>query len=606
MSIFLHHPAALWAALGLVAVVLLHLLQQRWKRRTVPSLIIWRRVKARGVELRARRPSLDLALVLGACAAACLVLASAGPALLSAREASRELVIVLDNGTASLTESPREPNRLAEAKALAREVLSELEPGSRAALVATSDSPHVVVPPGKPGAVASALESVEAVQVTGSLAGAVSLALAQGPGEVVVLTSRALPPSPARVRRVQVGAESRNLAMVRADFSETQAFASIRNYSSREAKARLSLRVVQPGARELASAGIRVPPGGRTAAVLAPSGDAVAALAGAGAVELRLRYLDDDLAVDNSAWAARVPRAARRVGIVGRAGEPLARALWAAGVETVTLAAGTTGTAGRPDFADSAAGKDIDALVYVETVPGRWPPSLPAILVAPARSAGPVEILGDELRGARAIFVGVEREDGITRGFPPVELDVKRSRRARIFTEHTKLIASGGETLAARFEDGGRTFVYLGFRPEDAGWDRRSSFPVFVARTLEAVGSRGRGSGPLGYCRVGESPARHLPLEVATARLPGGREVHRDARLLEAGLYSYEPGGALAVSLVSERESDNRLAPPGADRAAEPGPSGRSAISVTDLAGALAALACALVAAEWIVSARRS
>jgi hypothetical protein len=60
------------------------------------------------------------------------------------------------------------------------------------------------------------------------------------------------------------------------------------------------------------------------------------------------------------------------------------------------------------------------------------------------------------------------------------------------------------------------------------------------------------------------------------------------------------------VNLVSERESDNRLAPPGAEPATESGSSARSAISVTDLAGALAALACVLVAAEWIVSAGRS
>ncbi len=599
MSIFLLHPAALWTAVGVAAVVLLHLLQPRWKRRAVPSLIIWRRVLARGIELSARRPSVDVALILGAAAAACLVLASAGPRMLSARGRGRELVIVLDNGTASLTESARARDRLAESKELAREMLSGLEPGSRAALVATSPSPHLVAAQDRPAAARRALGGVRSVQITGSLAGAVAVALAQGSGagEVAVFTSRELPPAPARVRRILVGEPSRNLAITHADFSEEEAFAAVRNFSSSAAEARVRLRVLGPEPREIASAGIRLQPLGRSEVILAPAGEDARALERAEAVEILLEHSADDVEADNAALAARTGPHARRVALVGVPSEPVTRALRAARVEAVSVPAGT-------ELAD------VDAVVYSGEVPDQWPPERPSILIAPAKSVGPVRVLGDELRDVRGLFVNTEREGSLTRGFPPLTLGVRRAVRSRILSAHTPLITAGGETLAAQFSAGGMSHVYIGFRPEDSDdWPRRASFPVFIARALESVRPRGvptfGGKGPLGFARVGDSAARHLPPEVTTVRLPGGGELPAGAALVESGLYR-AGGGSLAVNLVSSRESDNRLG-----RAAPAGPQeglapAAARFSEKDLAGALAALALALLATEWIVSARRS
>ncbi len=614
MSLFLLHPAALWTAAGLAAVVLLHLLQQRWKRRLVPSLVLWRRVLARGIELRARRPSLDVALILGAAAAACLVAASTGPRLLTTLRGRRGIAVVIDNGTASLTESftetGRAATRLAEAKLLAREVLAELDPGTQATLVATSDTAHVVARAGPTEAAVRALERIVPVQVTGSLAEAVSLALADSPGEVVVVTHRALPPAPAHVRRVPVGRASRNLAITCADFSRTEAFVAVRNFSPRDAEASLVLRALAPERKRLASLGVRVPAGGRTTAVLVPSAETAAALADATAVEVELAHLNDDLDADNVVYASRVRAGARRIGVVGQPGEGLSRALWAAGAETVAL---SSAGASSPEGIG-----DLDALLFAGELPASWPPPAGAMLIAPGRSAGPVELAGDELRNVRAMFAGVERDDAVTRGFPPVELGVSSVARARIFTAHVPLVVSSGgaETLAAQFRDGGRPFVWLGFTPEDAGWNRRASFPVFVARALDFLGGRdgGRGAGGersagrLGFARVGESPRQYMPPETATARLPGGREVTREGRLMEAGLYRAGET-PLAVNLVSERESDNRIAQvrtAGERASADAKTAAAARVRALDLAGALAALACMLLAAEWIVSARRA
>jgi hypothetical protein len=107
---------------------------------------------------------------------------------------------------------------------------------------------------------------------------------------------------------------------------------------------------------------------------------------------------------------------------------------------------------------------------------------------------------------------------------------------------------------------------------------------------------------------VGESPAEHLPPRASSVRLPGGDDLPRAGRLLASGLYETD-AGPLAVNLVSEKESDNTLAPAGETAPAGEAP-GASAgtgprVRETGLAGALAALGSLLLAAEWIVSASR-
>jgi hypothetical protein len=599
LSLDLLTPAWLWTAGALVLVALLHLMQSRWKRRVVGSLMIWRRVAARGLELRARRPTLDLALLMGLAGAAALVMAAAGPRLVSSARAGREVVVVLDNGTASFTKRPDGRDRFHEAVVLGLDELASLEAGSRAALVATSPSPHVVAPMGHPVEAQIALNGKAwACQVTGSLPAAVSLALAQGgaEAEVVVLTSRALPPSPANVRRVAVGRESTNVGIVHADFSDARAFVAVRSFAAQPVEARISLESIEPDARELAIDEVSLAPLGRADVVLEPGPAAAAPLAGARAVAVRASAAGDDLAADDVAFAARSGGGVRTVGLVGDPGEAFLRALWAARVETVALVSG-----GVPEDMSET----IDALVYSSEVPRSWPPSLPTILVAPGESVGPLEMLDDELRDVRAMFAGGEGRATPTRGFPPTEIAVGRARRVRVLGAAEPLMETGGEVLAASVASGGAPVVYIGFRPEDSDWPERASFPVFVARVLDGFAPRGGEGGRLAFARVGDAAARHLPRGVREAVAPSGLEVARSGRLLESGLYR-AGGTPLAVNLVSETESDNRPAPDAPAAATEAPRARRRATASWDLGGALAAAALALLAAEWLVSARRS
>jgi hypothetical protein len=412
---------------------------------------------------------------------------------------------------------------------------------------------------------------------------------------------------------VAVGGPSRNLAITHADFSDAEAFAAVRSFSDAPVLARVALRIIGPGRREIARASVRLAPLGRAAMVLAPRGADAAEMAGAAAVELSVGHELDDLGADDLARAARTSGRVRRVGVVGEPGGPLTRALWASRVEIVSLGDGDgaprrIGSAEGPDAAaaEALAEADLDALVYVGRAPAKWPPALPAIIVAPDHDAGPVTILDDELRDVTAFVVGTDREMGLTQGFPPVEFGVRRAKRARITTAHLPLVSAGGDLLAAQFSAAGRTCVYLGFRPEESEWPERESFPVFIALAIGAMRSRAEAKGRLTFARVGDEPGEHLPPDVAAVRLPGGREVPRGGRLLVSGLY-LAGQTPLAVNLVSERESDNRVAPEETAR-----PVGVEAtalagrIDETDLAGVLAALGVALLAAEWLVSARRS
>jgi len=599
MAFFLSHPAGLWTAALVVALAVLHLLAPRWKRRVVPSLFLWRRIAARGLELRSRRPAADLPLVLGVLGASALALASAGPVLLRATASGRELVVVIDNGTSSLTEGVRGRTRLADAVAFAGAELASLGEGDAAAVVATSPSARVVEPLGSPGRAREALARIEPVQVSGALAEAVALALSQGtagsePPEVVVFTSRALPTGMPATRRVPVGREGRNLAIVDADFSDDQAFCALRNFSSREAVARVSLRVLDPAPpREIASIEARVPAGGRVPVVLAPAGGLEATLAAARAVELSHSWAEDDLWVDDRVWAAREAVSARRVGIVGEPPECLLRAIWAARAEAVVLAGG----AGVP--------ADVDCLVYLRELPAAWPPPACALLVSPPRSLGPIEILGEELLGAKGVFASGTDERSLVRGFPPVTVAVERSRRARIFAPHEVLLLAGGEVLAAALRGG---HVYLGFAPDESDWPDRASFPVFVARFLEEAARHARAAeaarwARLAYARVGETPGALLGPAPPPLRTGSGRELPQGARPLAAGLYRAR-GDWLAVNLLSERESDNALAPDGHSGAGRSAPRGRRTAQ-TGLGGALAAAALALFLAEWLASAHR-
>jgi hypothetical protein len=603
MSVFLVHPGMLWTAAIAAAIVVLHLLLPRWKRRVVPSLMIWRRVAARGTALSARRLSWDLVLVLAALAAACMVLAAADVRLVTARTARDEVVLVVDNATSSLSEGVAGATRLDDALAAARRELARLSADGRAALVTTSPEAGLVAGFATPAEIARSFALIRRTNVSGDIDSALALAFATGSpaAELLVFGSRAATSLPPRARRVPVGAPSRNLAFVRAEFGPDRAFSALRNYGARDVTTVVAMRVIDPMAPgDCARQTVTVRALGRADLVLVPAGPEYAA---ARTVRIAHAHADDDLDVDDAVFATRLPPPARRVRVVGEASEPLVRALRAAGAEIVYAR-------------DDAAGTDdADLDVFAGVTPRVWPSATFSVVVNPPQSFGTVELLERELVDVAASFVSGAPDGSPIAGFPAAAtVRVERASRVRFFGAHEPLMVGGGEALVAILRDGPTPHVYVGFDPAASDWPVQSSFPVFVARVLEAAGGEGVVGGRLAFARVGGAAADVVPLNVTALAGPRGVESTPQARLELAGLYAMrtradrDGSAPLAVNLVSERESDNTLAPPESAPAAGDGgglAAVRGRFESSGLSGALCAAALALCLAEWVLGARR-
>ena len=604
MSLFFLQTAMLWTAALAAVVVILHVILPRWKRRAVPSLLIWRRVRERGLGASARRLSVDVVLLLAALTVIALVFASIDPRLVAERPSRGQLVVVIDNGTSSLSEGEGGATRLAEAAAAARRAVDEIADRETVAVIATSPAPHIVAPPGVADVARHALSGVRGVHVSGDVDAALALARATGSSNAdILLVSGRLPAEvPPRVRTVRVGRGSRNLAIVRADFAARRAFCGLRNFGDRDVATVVSLRVMSPEpSREVSRRDVTVPADGRLDVVLEV---ADAAYRAASVVRLSHQYAEDDLHVDDAVWAARLPAGARRVTVVGEASEPLARALWAAGAQVTH----------RPASDKGSPAKDTDAIVLAGIAPTTWPPSVPAIFVRPPGGIDGIEMIGDELRDVAATFAIDDSPDSLVTGFPPgVGITVARASRARFFVNRVPLITAGSEVLAARFDAGGLSHTYLGFDPVDSDWATRASFPVFVARALERARTTDDRDAPLGFAVAGTTPERLLPVGVTTLVGPDGEEVSRAASLSRVGLYPLRPSRpdgtrrVLAVNLVSARESDNRPSalPSLPDDAHLHPETASSRVQARALAPLLALVALALCVGEWYLSSRR-
>jgi hypothetical protein len=143
----------------------------------------------------------------------------------------------------------------------------------------------------------------------------------------------------------------------------------------------------------------------------------------------------------------------------------------------------------------------------------------------------------------------------------------------------------------------------------------RASFPVFVARALANARTAGKDETRLGFAVVGDVPGALLPAGATQLIGPDGREASPSAVLDRVGVYAVTTTrgdgdrSALAVNLLSARESDNRPSPAVASEAARGTSSGRSTpsprVEASALASLLALVALVLCAGEWYLSARR-
>jgi Ca-activated chloride channel homolog len=218
-------PLGLLALLTLPIILLLHLLRERRRRVTVPSLLHWQNLPRKNEGERIRRLPLTLLLLLHLLVAALIGLALGWPQLAGALGGTaRQTAIIIDTST-SMAARDGGSTRFALARERARAALSGLESGDRAILIAAGPTARVVAS-ASAADVAVLLEALEQLRPGGTGAdidGALTLAEAafdqQHARQVLVISDGALPPGDARTVAApldwqQVGDDQPNRAIV--------------------------------------------------------------------------------------------------------------------------------------------------------------------------------------------------------------------------------------------------------------------------------------------------------------------------------------------------------------------------------------------------------
>jgi hypothetical protein len=166
-------PAALWALLSILLLVLFSLWRQAAARVTVPSLALWKKIPERNPPVRAlRRPKWRFELLLQALAIAAAVAALAGPYLETDRPKPRRVTLVLDTSARF-----RAGDRLAQARAEAAALLKGPLAADEVVCAAASPSPRRFKDP------------AEAVQIDAHVDLGPMLAAARAASDHVVLFS---------------------------------------------------------------------------------------------------------------------------------------------------------------------------------------------------------------------------------------------------------------------------------------------------------------------------------------------------------------------------------------------------------------------------------
>jgi Ca-activated chloride channel homolog len=593
--VILGAPAALWAALPAVPVLIaLYLLRVRRREQVVSSVLLWTRSAPSWTAFRpSRRIERSLLLLLQIVAAAGLALALAQPSLLGWTIGGGDAVLVLD---ASLSMRARDvaPTRFDRARAEARGVLARLGPGQRAALVVAAAHPLVLVPPTTDrGRLYAALGAAEAQDVAADVPGAVILAAQLVPGprrQIFVWTDAArapVPPLPGVTARV-LGSASDNTGIT--------AFRVVRGTAGASAL----VRVTNFGTRPV-TAPLRVSRGGEpvyaTDVILGPgeSRAAVFPVSGSGVLRAALD-VQDALPDDKVASALLDPSPLPSVLLVGPDDPPLESLLRVAPVARAAVTRETDPGAWR--------GYDVVILDHVQTgpvPPGRYlaigtvPPNLPA------NPSGVVDAPD---------FATWDRQDPILNFVDFAGVQVRQA--LRLAPDSGRVLAAGPSPLLWSYEGGGIRAIVLAFTLADSDLPRHVAFPVLFANSLAWLGGDAAG---LRAGETFETPAAGAA-EAMLIR-PDGRRITIHARdgvlalpLPRAGIYHViTPDGDRPLSVALGSETAGIIAP----RAGSPAESG-AATTRTGVRRSASRIAvwpwCVLLVAaaalgEWALATRR-
>jgi len=603
--------AALAGAVGAAAITALYLVRLRRRRVVVSFALLWLdALGPRRTTSWARRLRDLLSLLLALALLGLVLLAAVDPRPAAADRAGRSVVVLIDR-SASMSARDGSGTRLDTARARAAAIVDGLSAADRA-LVA-SFAADAVAESGfeaDAGRLRRAIAAIPPSEEPGDLPRALTFAAAilRGrPRPTVVLVSdggfseeaRRLHPDDVDVRFAPVGRPGGNVGIISfaarrlpADPSAVEAAVVVQNFGPRPASVAVDIAAggatvervrldLAPGERRRhALPNVFAPDARLQARLLAPGagGDDARPLADTG---------DDDLALDDVAYAVVPPLPHRRVLRVGGADLYLDGALLSLG-RTVTI----DRLAPAAAEAQRARWPDYDLVIFDGVTPAS-PPSRGGFLYLDPHGAGsPFAERGT----VRDPVVGdVRRDHPLVRQLDLADVNIASARRLALAPGDVAVAGSFGVPLVIARERPGLRIAATSFDPRASDLPMRPAFPLLIANALAWA------PGPRGGAAIDAPPA------VRTGASARPREDLPEVAIAHAGFHRLGVGDlVVAANLGDARESDTtpaaaldlggrRLAPP------DP-PTWRGGIR----SGTLALwLALAWLALEWVSYHRR-
>ena len=460
------NPAGLWWAMLAVPIVLLHVLKPRRPPHVVSSTFLWRAVErpvTSATPFRMIRPSWLLLLQL--LGIGLLAVAIADPVQVEETPLAEHTVFLID-GSGSMLALDGEPDRIADARARAREVRQELPSGGTASVIEVGPQPRVLL---SSSADADAFdEAVAATRATSGRADfAAAFALAEGletteaaigfvlvsDGGLSEEEQRLLPPG---TTYEQVGSAATNRAVVGLDVearpTELHVRVTLANRGGPSATQTLRLDV-DGRTRERVELDLAA---GQTVVYETDLtvGDRVDAFVEG----------EDLLAADNRRVAVSRRRQPIRVQVVGEP-DPFLSALLSA-VDGLALVSD-----GDPDPPD---------LTVYNRSPVPAAPSTPFLAIRPPAGAPGVSVIGEAEAPALTL---VRSDDALLQGIDLSGLAVATAQRVRSDTAEV-LLGAESAPLLLRGRAGGVRFAYLTFEPSDSNLPLQLAFPLLGDRLL--------------------------------------------------------------------------------------------------------------------------
>lgn len=588
-----------WAALLAVppAIVALYFLKLKRRPLEVPSTYLWQKtIEDLHVNSLWQRLRQSILLFLQLLLLAAVILALLRPTWSDTKLVGNRFILLIDH-SASMSATDVDPNRLEVAKRRALEVVDQMETGDLAMVIQFSNRAKIVQSfTDDRTELRRRIEAIRPSRHATSLAEALKLArgLAQparqpseesaaaepvesDPATLVIFSDGKFPdvdearlvdldpvfipigiPTPRNVAIAAFGAARTTL-----DGRQTQVFARLENFGPEPVEVGVDLYL---DGQLLDADRVALPAGDQRGVEFNFESPDRAVL------ELRIDG-DDDLVVDDRAWATISPPRRARVLLVTPGNAPLELAL-----RTEDALALADVTSQKPEFLESdeyrraASGGAWDLIVYDRCVP-------PAMPQADTWFIGRVPSTGGWQTGEAVAVPQVLDTDRTHPIMQFVELNDMLIRESLPLTGPsgtTVLVdASGGPLMVVApresFED-----LVLGFEiasDEQMGtnWPLRPSFPVFVLNVLRYLGGGRHAATGLATVRPGEpivllteSPTDELTIETPSgAEIPISRRTSNEfnfADTEELGVYAVRGDGdetrRFAVNLFDRQESD--------------------------------------------------